>query len=315
MAIPRVFVSSTCYDLKYIRGNVKYFIKTLGFEPVLSEEGAVFFNPGQNTQDACLAEVPSCQIFVLIIGGRFGEKHRTQDVSVTNAEYRTAVKSKIPIFTLIEQAVHNEYYVYLKNKDSKIKYPSVDSTKIFAFIDEVRTSTVNNAIAPFKDFSDIESYLKQQWSAMMFYFLTEKNEEKRVRDTLSILTSMNERITMLSEQILKSVGTPHAKITAELYEEMMTFECVRDAGYFGCKPTPLSVFINFDKNFAGWIKTLGAKLEIEARENEISYGPTGMISQLKLEASESSFTKLKEKLQALLKKHEMTIKDYIKDKK
>ena len=38
MAVPRVFVSSTCYDLKYIRENLKYFIRSLGYEPVLSEE-------------------------------------------------------------------------------------------------------------------------------------------------------------------------------------------------------------------------------------------------------------------------------------
>lgn len=38
-------------------------------------------------------------------------------------------------------------------------YPSVDSTKIFGFIEEVRTNSVNNALNPFNDFSDIESLL------------------------------------------------------------------------------------------------------------------------------------------------------------
>lgn len=37
MAVPRVFVSSTWYDLKYIRENLKYFIRGLGYEPVLAE--------------------------------------------------------------------------------------------------------------------------------------------------------------------------------------------------------------------------------------------------------------------------------------
>ncbi len=30
MPTPRVFVSSTCYDLKYIRENLKFFIRNLG---------------------------------------------------------------------------------------------------------------------------------------------------------------------------------------------------------------------------------------------------------------------------------------------
>ena len=72
MAIPRVFISSTWYDLRYIRENIKFFVRGMGFEPVLSEEGSVFFDPRRHTQDACLAEVPNCQIFVLVIGGRYG---------------------------------------------------------------------------------------------------------------------------------------------------------------------------------------------------------------------------------------------------
>lgn len=72
MAIPRVFISSTWYDLKYIRENLRYFVRTLGYDPVLSEDGSVFYNPGLHTHDACLTEIPTCQLFVLIIGGRFG---------------------------------------------------------------------------------------------------------------------------------------------------------------------------------------------------------------------------------------------------
>ena len=52
MPAPRVFVSSTCYDLRYIRENLKFFIRTLGFEPVLSEEGAVFYDPSMPVEDA-----------------------------------------------------------------------------------------------------------------------------------------------------------------------------------------------------------------------------------------------------------------------
>ena len=45
MAIPRVFISSTCYDLKYIRENLRFFIKTIGYDPILSEEGGIFYDP------------------------------------------------------------------------------------------------------------------------------------------------------------------------------------------------------------------------------------------------------------------------------
>jgi Domain of unknown function (DUF4062) len=36
MATSHVFISSTWYDPKYIRENLRYFVKTLGYEPVLN---------------------------------------------------------------------------------------------------------------------------------------------------------------------------------------------------------------------------------------------------------------------------------------
>ena len=41
MAIPRVFISSTYYDLKYIRNDIESFIKNLGYEPVLHEKNKI----------------------------------------------------------------------------------------------------------------------------------------------------------------------------------------------------------------------------------------------------------------------------------
>lgn len=109
MAIPRVFISSTCYDLKYIRENLKYFIRTLGYEPVLSEEGSVYYDPTLDTQDSCLREIPSCQLFVLMIGGRFGGAYKDTEDSITNNEYREAVKSKIPVFALVDNSVLSDF--------------------------------------------------------------------------------------------------------------------------------------------------------------------------------------------------------------
>jgi len=41
MAKPRVFISSTYYDLKHIRADIDRFIKDQGFEPVLNEKGNI----------------------------------------------------------------------------------------------------------------------------------------------------------------------------------------------------------------------------------------------------------------------------------
>jgi len=217
MATPRVFVASTCYDLKYIRESLSYFIKTLGYEPVLSDDGAVFYDPTRHTHESCLTEVPNCQLFVLIIGGRFGGEFRDTDKSITNMEYEQAMKHRIPVFTLVEQAVHAEHHVYLKNPEVEIDYPAVDSTKIFDFIDTVRKADTSNAIEPFGDFSDIEKYLRQQWAGMMFSFLTLQNEDSRVADMMSEIRNINTRVATLSDLILDSVGTPSNKLLGDIY--------------------------------------------------------------------------------------------------
>ena len=72
MALLRVFVSSTCYDLHAVRGQLRTVIQTLGHEPVMSDYMEVLYNPAEHTHESCLKEVAGCDIVVLIIGSRFG---------------------------------------------------------------------------------------------------------------------------------------------------------------------------------------------------------------------------------------------------
>ncbi|HGE6026551.1 hypothetical protein A51_020523 [Vibrio cholerae MZO-3] len=250
MAVPRVFISSTCYDLKYIRENLKYFVKTIGYEPILSEEGSVFYNPVKHTHDSCLSEVPNCQLFVLIIGGRYGGKFKGSETSITNEEYREAVRKKIPVFALVEQSVYSDHYVYTTNQKNtdidaeKIAYPSVDNTKIFGFIDEVRSNSVNNAIVPFRDYSDIESYLKLQWAGMMHSFLASQNEDSRVTDMMSHLLQMNEKIEYMSSQIVNSLGSKETQTMIELYETLIESEVARAFNSVRVRISPIAVLEN-----------------------------------------------------------------------
>lgn len=225
MAIPRVFISSTCYDLKHIRENLKFFVKTIGYEPVLSDEGDVFYSPYSHTHESCLKEVETCQLFILIIGGRYGGNFKDSDKSITNNEYKEAVKQNIPIFTLVETGVYSDHNVYNKNKKDKpdiykdISYPNIDDIKIFDFIDEVRKNGKNNAIHPFKNFSDMEIYLKKQWAGMMYDFLLEKNKESESKLTNKLLDNINlasRKTEELVKYLLKQSNPNDANIDKEI---------------------------------------------------------------------------------------------------
>lgn len=242
MATPRVFISSTCYDLKYIRENLKYFVRTIGYEPILSEEGDIFYDPGQHTHDACIAEISTCQMMILIIGGRFGGLHKENGKSITNKEYEEALRLKISVFALIDQSVYGEHYVYTENrkKDNKaiIHYPSVDNIKIFEFIDEVRKNIINNAVKPFKDFSDIEEYLRKQWAGMMYHYLTTESEAKRVGELFESLSEATKNIEFFTRQMASTVQDKFIRLNIEFYDLIMGKNVVHDLARWKYKLTP-----------------------------------------------------------------------------
>lgn len=313
MAVPRVFVSSTWYDLRYIRENLKYFIKSLGYEPVLSEEGSVFFDPRVHVQDGCVAEMPNCQMLVLVIGGRHGSSFKGTPVSVTNAEYREAVRLKIPIFALVEQGVHNDLQVHASNRGNprvldEIRFPSVDATAVFDFIEEVRSNAVNNALVPFRDFADIESYLRQQWAGMMFSFLSAANESARVTDTLVVMREMSERIEMLSRQILRSVGTDAAKMTAALYDTMVSHVAPRELQFIGCRPTPAAILQN--DTFAQSAEALGVKLKIVS-DKSYSMTGDGEIDRRHLETTSNDYLQMRQELLRILEEFGVSPEQYL----
>ena|SRR6185437_9236926 len=170
MATPRVFISSTCYDLSELRHGLESFVRSFGCSPVLSEHGDVFFHPDLHTHESCLKEVQNCQLMVLIIGGRFGGSYKCDPTkSVTNAEFNAAKEAKIPVFAFIKRDVWQDHFFYQKNKEKRdflkeLTFPAIERTdhafQIFSFIDEVRLSPYNNALLPFDSSSDLQELLE-----------------------------------------------------------------------------------------------------------------------------------------------------------
>lgn len=72
MAKPRVFISSTYYDLKHVRASLEVFVEGLGFEPILAEHGSIPYDPSQPLDESCYREAQSSDILVLIVGGDMG---------------------------------------------------------------------------------------------------------------------------------------------------------------------------------------------------------------------------------------------------
>lgn len=213
MASPRVFISSTCYDLAEIRDSLVSFWQNFAFETALSDRGDVFYHPDLHTHEACVGEVSNCHLLVLVIGGRFGG-HYTADKtkSITNAEYDAARVANVPVFAFIKQDVLNDHNVWQRNKDKEfskeIVYPSIDKQEnavdIFKFIDTVRLSAVNNGFFGFKVARDLEDMLRKQVAGMFFDFLTRRNVSKQIQSTSDAVNSLTV-VTKTIEELVKSM--------------------------------------------------------------------------------------------------------------
>lgn len=222
MAKPKVFISSTCYDFREVRDSLSSFVRSFGFEPVLSEHGDVFYHPDLHTHEACNHEVSNCQLFILLIGGRFGGEYvYDKDKSITNAEYEAAVLKKIPVFTYIKRSVLDNHHTYQTNKDKsfvkEMHFPAIenqsDSSSIFEFINRVRRAPVNNSYEAFETSRDIESHLKKQWAGMFFDFLKNREMTDKIantNDAVHEIRSAGEKLEELIKNVYRVVDKDNA---------------------------------------------------------------------------------------------------------
>jgi hypothetical protein len=167
MVKPRIFVSSTYYDLKHIRDSLESFIENIGYEAVLFEKGKIPYNHKSPLDESCYSEIANCHMFILIIGGRYGspsseEGNETDEIcqmykSVTMKEYQSARDKDIPIFIFVEKNVYSEYHTYKMNikNPSKVNYAYVDNVNVFKLLDEISSQTRNNSVKEFEEFGDI----------------------------------------------------------------------------------------------------------------------------------------------------------------
>lgn len=167
MAVPRVFVSSTYYDLKPYRSSIADFITGLGYEPIMHERSGVAYTQTQSLEADCYHELASCDIVVCIIGNHFGSKATESELSITMEELKTAIKNKKKIYVFVANDVFIENKTYRLNKDSgNFKSAYTDNVKIHEYIAELLDSTKNHVIMPFDTTEQIIDVLKGQFAGL-----------------------------------------------------------------------------------------------------------------------------------------------------
>lgn len=210
MAVPRVFISSTFYDLKQVRNNIGDFIKSLGYEPIMHERSGVAYTQIQPLENDCYHELASCDIVVCIIGNHFGSPSLENDLSITMNELRTAINSSKKIYIFIANDVYIENRTYLQNKDSGcFKSAYTDNIRIHEFIAELKDKLKSNVIESFDSTDQIVEILRAQFAGLFQNYLAQESAKRNAKmayelgETISRLEGAAERFQEIGTTFFK----------------------------------------------------------------------------------------------------------------
>lgn len=205
MARPRIFISSTFYDLRQVRSDIERFVRELGYEPVRHESGAVPYSTDERLESGAYREIELSDIIVFITGGSFGtESAEEPGYSISQVELKRALDRGLQVFIFVENSVFNEYNTYKLNKGSdEVIYSSVNSIKVFQFLEELYSLPSSNPITRFEIASDITNFLREQFAGLFQRFLQEQKRVKEVRvldEMNSVAKTLKELVGFLTEE-------------------------------------------------------------------------------------------------------------------
>ena len=204
MAKPRVFVSSTFYDLRVLRADLGRFIREIGYEPVLFEQGHVAYGKDDALEEYCYREISTCDIVVNIIGGKIGTYSRDGATSITQKELKKAIFEGKQIYIFVEKGVLSEFRTWQQNKDvAGFKPVAVNDTKVYSFIEEIMALPSGNPVEDFDTSEDITRFLREQFAGLFQRLLQDQAREKElniVESLASAASILNHLVTYLTEQ-------------------------------------------------------------------------------------------------------------------
>lgn len=217
---PRIFISSTFYDLKHIREDIANFVRSYGYEPILFEDGDIGYTPGNTLDSSCYETMKNSDMVILIIGGEYGSPasgEKKDDfkeyISVTRNEFRTAIDSGIPVFAMIDKNVMAEYRMYEANYDliekekKELNFVATKNVNIFRFIKEVK-GIVTLPVQEVEKPSEIKGFICKQWADMFKNYLgslRNEKENRKIESSVNEMKALIQKMNIMLDRVGKNV--------------------------------------------------------------------------------------------------------------
>lgn len=219
---PRIFVSSTFYDLKYVREDISAFIRKYDFEPIMFEDGDIGYTPGHPLDTSCYETMRSADMVVLIVGGNYGSPAEGEKkdefkeyMSVTRNEFKRAIDEGVPVYAFIDSKVYVEYGIYEENVEDiekgkiKISFRNTKDINVFRFIKEIK-KIGNIPMTEFSKIIQIKDFLSKQWSDMFkkyLSYLRNDKKDKEIKDSVDNMNLLVQKMDLMLDSMGKKILT------------------------------------------------------------------------------------------------------------
>ncbi len=225
MARPRIFVSSTYFDLKVIRDDLDRFITSFGYEPVRHERGHISYGAEEKPEAYAYREIEYCDILISIIGGRFGTSATESEYSISQQELKKAIELGKQIYIFVDSNVHSEFKYYQANKDVKgVRFTAVNDPRVYSFLEEVYALPKGNPIFPFETGTDLTTVLREQLAGLFQRLLVENSNR-----TQTTLIQELQRSLLTVDQLVKFLTEENTKGNTAIQEILFSNHPLFDA--------------------------------------------------------------------------------------
>ncbi|RKE25649.1 uncharacterized protein DUF4062 [Paraburkholderia sp. BL23I1N1] len=101
----KLMISSTVYGVEEVLDRAYTLLTAFGYEVIMSHKGTVPVVSTETAFDSCLAAVDKCDLFLGIIGPKYGSGKIGNDLSITHKEMLRAIELKKPRWFLAHDQV------------------------------------------------------------------------------------------------------------------------------------------------------------------------------------------------------------------
>lgn len=188
----KIFLSSTCYDLKDLRAELEIFLRAKDHSLLLSDRLNFPVNPSIHRHDVCIENVGQCDLYILIIDSRFGAPYyKDPSISVTWAEFREAIRTNRRIVSFVRKDVFSERDTFKKTKRLFLEeLEDFEKDKAEEIANRLKPST-NNKIFDLID--EVQAHPSGIWQG----FFDNSTEVKVQLDNLNIDSKHSDSVKIL----------------------------------------------------------------------------------------------------------------------